>query len=171
MYGRGMAAILSLDDGRKFLASNMGISGAFFLMSRQLPDNPSLARWLFDKSEQCAPFFDIDTRAFSDSDRVDFWRAAKRAQAELLESFEPVFFEQTYSASEDCLKRLVVERLRIDADEPATEGYREPLEPFQQIDVNDTWQSAPALDAAMLEAEAALLEWRRSEKAKRCSVE
>jgi hypothetical protein len=120
--GREMAAILYLDDGRKFLTSNIAISGAYFLIAREVRNRPRLRLWLIDLSEQCAPFFDIDMRALAPEDRREFWAAAKRAFDAVAATAEPGFLDKPNSWVANCLNGLLLEKGKIDRGEPPPPG-------------------------------------------------
>jgi hypothetical protein len=111
-----LAAILILDDGRDSGCSNIAISGAYWLMAREAR-RPRLRLWLLDLSAQCAPFFDIDTRALTPEDRDEFWAAARRAFDALAARSEPDFLEKPNSYAANCLHRLLVEKESIDRGE------------------------------------------------------
>jgi hypothetical protein len=143
-----MAAILTLDDGRHFMAPNLGIVGVYALLSRHLPHNRALARWLFDKSHQCAPFFDIDTREFNEADRLDFWGAVQKA-VEALESYDGPERGSVYY-----VRALATAKSAIDRGDPVPPGEWRDVFDDEKIDPLDTWQTAAELDVLMAKEEA-----------------
>lgn len=148
-----MAAILTLDDGRDFHTSNVAISGAYFLMARELGDRPRLRLWLFDLSRQCAPYFDVDLRALAAEDRELFWSAAKRAFDAVAARSEPGFLDQPDSRVANCLNRLLEEKESIDRGEARALGvYGMEILP---IDIEkDRWFTDEQLEADFAAEEA-----------------
>ena len=138
-----MAAIVTLDDGRAFYASNAQISGAYYQIGKAVCDRPRLRHWLLDLSERCAPFFDIDVRGLESADRDEFWRAAKRAYEEAPSRHEDKEIEFQTSASTYCVGRLLEEKAKIDAGEPP-----EDLSPYEirRMDIDDVWLSESELE-------------------------
>lgn len=141
-----MAAILHLDDGRTFHAPNRGISGAYELIGLQVAARPRLRHWLVDRSFQCAPFFDIDTRGFEPEDREEFWAAARRALDAVIARHGPEILASDNSPAAYCLNRLVAEKEKIERGEASGGPTREDVEP---VVLDGIWYSEEELGALL----------------------
>lgn len=150
-----MSAILYLDDGRSCWGSNIAASGVYFLVAREVR-RPRLRLWLFDLSEQCAPFFDIDTRALSREDRKEFWAAAQRAFDELVARLGPGLLDRPNSWTADLLHRLLEEKDNIARGVPPSPDERR--EDVIPIDIEeDRWLTDEEAEALFEQREAAFL--------------
>ena len=139
-----MAAILILDDGRKFFESSFGVQGMLLLVARELPDeHMRLRRWLADKAVRSAPFQDFDFRGLSEEHRGAFWEGCRRAHGRLAEKYGDFSSlpENAFAAS--CINRMVEEHLKIMAGDspPVTDGGAS-VEAFNghAVDLDDLWE-------------------------------
>lgn len=147
-----MAAILYLDDGRDVGCSNIAIASTYFLIAREVRDRPRLRLWLFDLSEQAAPFFDIDTRALAGADRDEFWAAAQRAFDALAARSTPDFLDQSHAWTGNCLHRMLMERAKILGGDPPPPDARAAI---LSIDIErDRWLTDDQAEALIRQREA-----------------
>jgi hypothetical protein len=114
-----MAAILVLDDGRKFFESSFGVQGMLLLVARELPDEHwRLRRWIADKAVRSAPFQDFDFRGLSEVHRGAFWEACRRAHDRLAAKYGDFsnLPENAFAAS--CINGMVEAHHKILAGDP-----------------------------------------------------
>ena len=153
-----MAAILTLDDGRIFEASNIMISGAYYHIGMQVAERPRLRNWLLDLSTQCAPFFDIDIRGLEPEDREEFWKAVRRAIPALVELHGPEILEFERSPSAWCVQAMLQEKDKMDAGEPGERSIRPwlpaiPDEGMCPVDLDSVWHSETELKEMFTEGQ------------------
>jgi hypothetical protein len=92
-----MAAILLLEDGRGLYRSNLGYSVMLELIAEKIGDAHTRLRiWLADMADRTSPFCEFDLRGLTEDDRCEFWKAAARALAGLIEHHGP---ESTWAAN------------------------------------------------------------------------
>ena len=123
---------------------------------------PRLRNWLFDKSEQCAPFYDIDTRDFAPDDRTAFWAAVTSAFDALATRSAPGFLDEANSWTANCLNNLLTAKRAIDAGDPPPDDVRPP---FGSVDLDETWMKSPMIEQEFARHEAAFQEFLASKAA------
>ena len=114
-----MAAIITLEDGRSFYGSTLGVGGALCLIAKQVAQvYLPLKQWLEDMSDRCAPFVDFDIRGLVPEHRQVFWCACERAFEQLEQGFGPELLSHENAYAANALDRLLRMHRSTEAGEP-----------------------------------------------------
>lgn len=89
-----------------------------------------LRTWLADMAERTSPFCEFDLRGISENDRAEFWAAAKKALAGMIERHGPESSWPTNAYGGESLAHLMRMRQSILSGDPpsALNDLKEPIE-------------------------------------------